>query len=184
VAISAGDLRFALRSLRAIRRRQHGGKSLTRRGDRVASAASENLLPTQLVRAGQRDAAMRAWLLSTGYVTYATLARRRGGSVNAARAFVARGRAANRVFTVRHEARTLIPALLFDEVGRVTAVSRAVEVLRPVGVDGWALWGWLATPSGWLSGRVPAEILIRDPDRGLAAVRAYATSLEDAPPVA
>jgi len=29
--------------------------------------------------------------------------------------------------------------------------------------DGWALWAWFATPSAWLGGRIPSELLGTDP---------------------
>ncbi len=138
-----------------------------------------NAFSSPLVHAAERRAALRTWLLSTGYFTFDTLAELRNSSINGARAYAARERSANRLFTVKCGARTCIPAFLIDGGGRrVSQVCRAVEILRPLGLDGWALWGWLAAPSGWLSGEVPAKVVIGDPGRGLAAVNAYASSLD------
>jgi hypothetical protein len=42
--------------------------------------------------------------------------------------------------------------------------------------DGWALWAWFATPSSWLGGRVPADVLETEPEVVAEAARQRAAA--------
>lgn len=125
----------------------------------------------------QRTRTLHARLLDSGSLSNADLAGLRATDESSAREFVASEQARCRLFTVNHDGRSLVPQILVDADGELTEVSRAVEVLVPLGLDGWELWSWLASPSGWLSGEIPAEVFTTDPDRAMAAVRAYAAEL-------
>lgn len=126
----------------------------------------------------QRRDLLRDRLLASGSVSNAAVAALRGITESSARTFVARERRKYRLFTVRYGRKALVPQLLLDENGDLTAVSRAVEILVPLGLRGWELWSWLASPSGWLSGEAPAEMFRTDTERAMAAVRAYASELD------
>ena len=56
------------------------------------------------------------------------------------------------------------------------AAQEAISVLHEAGEDGWALWAWFATPSAWLGGRIPADLLATDPDRVTATARQRAAA--------
>lgn len=84
---------------------------------------------------------------------------------NNVRQWISRHRKSHRLFTVTHEGETLVPAFLLDEeLDPKPGPQAAIEALRRVGEDGWALWAWFATPSAWLGGRVAAEVLATDPE--------------------
>jgi hypothetical protein len=84
---------------------------------------------------------------------------------NNARQWISRHRRSHRLFTVTHEGETLVPGFLLDEKLEPKPEARkAITALREAGEDGWALWAWFATPSAWLGGRVPAELLATDPE--------------------
>lgn len=117
-------------------------------------------------------------------LSIADIAALRSTDDRGARTFVARERERNRIFTVTNGGAILVPQILLDTSGEPTDVSRAVEVLAPLDLDGADSWAWLTSPSGWQSGEVPAEGFATDPDRATAAVQAYATELDvTAPPV-
>ncbi len=164
-----------LDAARAIRAKE--AEALTARLVTAMSAAGESVLPEDLVRFAQRRADQRARLLAGGYHTHASLAAVRGTTESGARTFVSRAASTNRLFTVKHEGQTVIPAILIDDAGHLTPVSDAVRVLGPAGLTGWELWAWLCSPSGWLSGQVPARVLVENPHRAMTAVRAYAQEL-------
>ena len=88
-------------------------------------------------------------LLTSGYLTLVDIALLRNGEASA---FVAFESCKNRLFTVvDNDGRVLVPQILLDADGKPTAVSDAVRVLVPLGLKGWELWAWLASPSGCLS---------------------------------
>jgi hypothetical protein len=96
---------------------------------------------------------------------------------NNARQWISRHRKAHRLFTVTHEGETLVPAFLFDdELEPKPEASEAIKALREAGEDGWALWAWFATPSAWLGGRVPAEVLATAPELVAESARQRAAS--------
>ena len=134
-------------------------------------------LPEANAVLAQRRSVLRNRLLTDGALSNKDIAALRGITESSARTFVARERDRHRLFTVRHDGRTLVPQILLDIDGDLTAVTQAVETLAPLGLNGWELWSWLASPSGWLSGDVPAEVFATDPERAMAAVRAYAAEL-------
>ncbi len=64
-----------------------------------------------------------------------------------------------------HEGETLVPAFLLDDQFEPrSAAQEPIRLLREAGEDGWALWAWFATPSAWVGGRVPAELLTTAPE--------------------
>lgn len=131
----------------------------------------------------ERRIALRQRLLVSGYITNSQIAVLRGVLLGSARTFVSRERRKHRPFTVKHGRQVVVPLVLLNDHGRLTTVTQAVEILRPLGLDGWELWAWLESPSGWLSGEVPTTVFTTDPSRALAAVRAYGSELRaTAPP--
>ncbi len=128
------------------------------------SLAQLDPVPRAAVEQARRLAALRTDLLVSGAFTYGALAEGRGAALPAIRQFVRRARDRNELFTVSHDNETLVPAFLLDEhLATKPAVVQAIAPLRNVGEDGWALWAWFVTPSGWLGGRRPAEVLDEAP---------------------
>lgn len=141
------------------------------------SLADLDPVPHATVEQARRLAALRASLLRKGALSTAAIAEARGMTPNNARQWISRHRKVDRLFTVTHEGETLVPAFLLDEeLEPKPEASEAIIALREVGEDGWALWAWFATPSAWLGGRVPAEVLATDPELVAESARQRAAS--------
>jgi hypothetical protein len=129
------------------------------------SLADLDPVPYATVEQARRLAALRASLLRHGALSTSAIASARGMTPNNARQWISRHRRSNHLFTVTHDGETLVPAfLLDDELEPRPGPQGAIKALREAGEDGWALWAWFAMPSGWLGGRVPAEVLVNDPE--------------------
>ena len=134
-------------------------------------------VPRATVEQARRLAGLRASLLRQGALTTAAIAKARRMAPNNARQWLSRHRRAHRLFTVRHEGETLVPAFLLDEEFEPTGRAvEAIRALRRAGEDGWALWAWFATPSAWLGGRLPADVLKSDPELVAKSARQRAES--------
>ncbi|MGE3834544.1 MAG: hypothetical protein AB7H43_07140 [Acidimicrobiia bacterium] len=134
-------------------------------------------VPYATVEQARRLAALRAALLRDGAWSSAAIADARGITANNARQWVSRHRKAHRIFTVAYEGETLVPAfLLDDELEPRSAAQEPIRLLREAGEDGWALWAWFATPSPWLDGRIPAELLATKPDLVVESARQRAAA--------
>ena len=129
------------------------------------SLADLDPVPYATVEQARRLSALRSSLLRQGAFSTAKIAEGRGIAPNNARQWISRHRRANRLFTVSYERETLVPAFLLSEALEPKPTAKeAIAALRAAGEDGWALWAWFATPSAWLGGRVPAEVLETDPE--------------------
>lgn len=122
-------------------------------------------MPYATVEQARRLSAPRASLLRQGALTTALLADARGLTPNNARQRVSRHRKAHRIFTVMRDGEALVPAFLLDaDFEPRSEAQEPIRLLRAAGEDGWALWAWFATPSAWVGGRVPAELLGTAPE--------------------
>ncbi len=122
-------------------------------------------VPYATVEQARRLAALRSTLLHTGAWSTAAIADGRGTTTNNARQWVSRHRKAHRIFTVAHEGETLVPAFLLDEeLEPRPEAQEPIRLLHDAGEDGWALWAWFATPSAWVGGRNPGDLLASEPD--------------------
>lgn len=134
-------------------------------------------VPYATVEQARRLAGLRASLLRDGAWSTTAIAEARGITTSNARQWVSRHRKARRIFTVTHEGETLVPAFLLDEeLEPRPAALEPTRFLREAGEDGWALWAWFATPSAWLGGRVPAEVLVSEPELVARAARQRAAA--------
>ncbi|MEP7115203.1 MAG: hypothetical protein ABI862_18215 [Ilumatobacteraceae bacterium] len=128
------------------------------------SLADVDPIPYATVQQARRLAGLRASLLRQGAWSTAAIADARGITPNNARQWISRNRKAHRIFTVTHEGETLVPAFLLDDwLEPRPEAQEPIRLLREAGEDGWALWAWFATPSPWVGGRVPAELLTTAP---------------------
>jgi hypothetical protein len=134
-------------------------------------------VPHAIVEQARRLAALRASLLRDGALSTAAIADARGITANNARQWVSRHRKAHRIFTVAHDGETLVPAfLLDDELEPRPAAQEPIRLLHEAGEDGWALWAWFATPSAWVGGRVPSQLLATEPERVAESARQRAAA--------
>lgn len=141
------------------------------------SIADLDPVPFATVEQARRLAGLRTSLLRSGAFSIGSIAEARGITNNNARQWVSRHRKAHRLFSVIREGETLVPAFLLDDNVEPRSEARpAIEALHEVGEDGWALWAWFATPSAWLGGRVPADVLSTDPERVAQSARQRAAA--------
>jgi len=126
--------------------------------------------------AGQALIAHREALLATGVLTHADLQRRRGDPTPAAtRAWVSRQRRAGHLIAVTHHGRTLVPAFQLRPDGSPRPeLLPLTGALDAAGVRGWTAFTWLTQPSAYLSGAVPHEVALREPERALRAAQRFA----------
>jgi len=141
------------------------------------SLADLDPVPYATVEQARRLSALRGSLLRQGALSTAAIADVRGMTPNNARQWISRNRKAFRLFTVTHDGETLVPAFLLDEqLDPRPEAHEPVRAIREAGDDGWALWAWFATPSAWLGGRVPAEVLDTAPQLVAEAARQRSSS--------
>lgn len=119
-------------------------------------------LPKASVEQARRVAETRNRLLASGAWSVADLADVHGFGENtsSARGWIKRHRDAHRIVTVTAKGETRVPALLLDDVADPwPGADRVIGPLVQAGMDSWAVWRWLDTPSGWLDGDRPADLL-------------------------
>jgi hypothetical protein len=134
-------------------------------------------VPFATLEQARRLSALRTMLLASGALSMEALADARGITANNARQWVSRHRKADRIFTVSYEGESLIPAFLLNDVfDPRPEVQEPIRLLHGAGEDGWALWTWFATPSAWVGGYVPAELLVTNPSLVSAAARQRAAT--------
>ncbi len=146
---------------------------------RVLGPSLEELdpVPYATVEQARRLAALRASLLHDGAWSMTAIADARGITTSNARQWVSRHRRSHRIFTVTNEGESLVPAFLVDEeLEPRPAVREPIRLLCEAGDDGWALWAWFATPSAWVGGRTPTELLASEPDLVAEAARQRAAT--------
>lgn len=89
-----------------------------------------------------------------------------GSKAGNRRATASRWQGEGLCFGLAHDGRLLFPAFQFDAAtGRPRrAVAEVIAALRAVGLEGWSLALWWATPHDVLAWRRPADVLIDAPD--------------------
>ena len=141
-------------------------------------ASNVPLTPSATVAQTQRLATHRDALLATPLYTHGSLSELRGDAKESAtRTWLSRRKAESKVFTVTHNGRTLIPAFQLDDQGEPRPELQPIlATLQGAGVQGWALWTWLTTPTSRLSGAVPEQLVRTAPKRVLRAAERFAAA--------
>ena len=108
-----------------------------------------------------------------GVATYQSLAGMRGTGQGGARSWVNRLRRRNLLFTVEVNGKTLIPVVQLTADGQLDELvsEHLVKPLLSAGMEPWSLWSWLTSPTGLLSGEVPATVVHTETERVERAVR-------------
>lgn len=111
------------------------------------------------VRQAERNADLRARLLATGAHCAKDLASGRHQTPQALRQWLSRQRNQRRLFTVNYDRQAWVPAFLLDShLEPRPELLPALDVLMRAGLDGWALWAWLALPSPYADGARPIDL--------------------------
>jgi len=128
--------------------------------------------PIAAVANAARIALLRQQLLETGALDYAALAQGRGSSPDAARKWVERAEARNEIITVRYDSRVYTPLCVLDDAFDADpAFQPVIAALAEVGETAWSAWAYLATPSTWLDGDSPVDVIHKDPAAVLRATQ-------------
>lgn len=183
VGLDKEAVEYALSLAEAVAREQIQARdALSTRVNQVMIDAGVPLVSQATQRQIQRSADLRKRLLDDERgETYASLAERRGGKESSARTWVSRQRKRHELFTVEAQGITVIPTVqLTAEGGVKPAIAPLVRELAEAGLDGWSLWAWLTSPTGLLSGDVPAAVAAHDPARAHRAAKRYAAELRRA----
>jgi hypothetical protein len=179
-AVSEAEvLRFVFRSLQVARIHERRAAHARRELADVLAPSLDDVapVPRATIEQARRLAALRAALLAGGAWTTAALAEAHDMTPNNARQWIHRHRKAGRIFTVTHEGEALVPAFLMDERLEPRPAAQApIRALRAAGEDGWGMWAWFVSPSGWLGGQVPADLLDTDPGGVAQAAERRATA--------
>jgi hypothetical protein len=81
-----------------------------------------------------------------------------------------RWRDERKVFAIRVGDQQLYPAFQFDDDGRpLEAVTAALQHLSRGRLNDWQTALWFTTPTGWLGGRRPVDLLSEEPEAVLEA---------------
>ncbi|TNM38384.1 hypothetical protein FHP29_14055 [Nocardioides albidus] len=123
----------------------------------------------------RRRAAVRTALLASPTHSYASLARLRGVSENAARFAVHKAAERHALLLVAYDGGVLVPAFQLTDDGELRPELAAIlEPLLSSGMEPWQVWAWLTQPAGLLGGQIPHEAARDEGEAGIvrhAAVR-------------
>ena len=79
----------------------------------------------------------------------------------------------HKVFAVRYEGSDVFPKFQFDRrSGQPLAVMAQLLAAFPANTDGWRVALWMADPNGYLGGRRPVDLLVRDASKVVEAITA------------
>lgn len=98
------------------------------------------------------------WLLEQGVLTVDELCALRGETPEVTRASLL---SPPQALVVHHGDKELLPAFQFDDDGAQRPELRdLLHALLAAGRGPWATWTWMLSPTGLLSGQVPAEVAL------------------------
>ena len=83
-----------------------------------------------------------------------------------------RWRDEGKVFAIRVGDQQVYPAFQLDEQGRPhDVIARILSALRPGQLSDWQIALWMTSPTGWLGGRRPVDLLVDEPSKVLEAAQ-------------
>ena len=149
--------------------------SMTRRFHADLPESTDEVIAGQVKRA----AALRAHLLGLGFYDNASLAGiLQAKDVSTVRTWVARKREEGSLVTVEFAGKPVVPAVFVDEHGQLRdEIAALAKPLVDADLNGWAVWAWLCSPTGFLSGEIPSDVATRNPDRSRVAAERYAAQI-------
>jgi hypothetical protein len=127
----------------------------------------------------RRLAAHRAQLLAGAWLTLSELAARRGESgVSTTGSWAAARVQARELIVLKGpDGNLVVPEFQLTPAGDPRPeLHSLINDLRGAGVDGWAAWTWLTSPSSYLSGEVPEQVAAANPRRAAQAAARFAAS--------
>jgi len=182
---SVVEVERALRLLGAVNSEAADARDRLHTQVNIAMLKSQTPLISQASQShALRRSALRMQLLEEqGYDTHGSLAQKRQTQESSARTWVARERERGNLFTLKLQGTTIIPSVQLTDDGSLhESVTELVRILRGAGMDGWSLWAWLCSPTGLLSGNVPAQVAESNPERAMKAATRMAAELKPTRP--
>jgi hypothetical protein len=89
------------------------------------------------------------------------------------------GNERDRLLTVEHDGRTVVPAFQLTCDAEIRPeISAMLAELAAAGLSGWSIWAWMTAPTSWLSGEVPERVAATEPQRALHAARRRAAAAD------
>jgi len=133
--------------------------------------------PVAVLQARRNAEARNGLLREFGAFTSAELAELAGSRAKNRAALAHRWRHERRVLSVIHHGTTYYPGFQFDAEGRPReVVARVIAALPSQGSD-WETALWFSSPSGWLGGRRPVDLLESEPQSVIEAAEHEAAEL-------
>ena len=122
--------------------------------------------PAAVLQARRNAEARTALLREFGALRSGDVAELAGSRAQNRAALANRWRSEDRVLAVPVGDELLYPGFQFTSEGRPhTTVARALRALRSApGLTDWQAALWFASPTGWLGGRRPVDLLDEDPE--------------------
>ncbi len=181
IGVSVTDVEEALRLADEISQAQLDvRRSLEGQVNQILLKRAGDLIPSASQRQIQRTADLRERLIAEhGAETYESLAQLRETKPSSVRTWVSRVRERGELFIIKLHGTTLIPRVQLTDDGSLhPAITPLVRSLLQAGLDAWSLWAWLTSPTGLLSGEIPAKVAPMQPARVQKAADRYAAEIE------
>ena len=137
--------------------------------------------PAAVLQARRNAEARTALLREFGALRSAEVAELAGSRAGNRAALANRWRSEDRVLAVGVGDELLYPGFQFTSEGRPhPGVAKALRVLRAApGLTDWQAALWFATPTGWLDGRRPVDLLDEDPAAVAEAAEREVSAIAD-----
>lgn len=124
----------------------------------------------RLVQVRKQAAARRALLRNFPMLSSAEMASLAGSQARNTAALANRLKGQGRIFALNQGRGDLFPAFQFGEDGKpLPGIAEVIRLFE--GQDAWSLALWFASPSGWLGGKRPADVVPDDPNGVIDAAR-------------
>jgi hypothetical protein len=176
IALSAADRdgtvdAATLATLRAFRNLVAHGRAVDRLIDALVPEDIEVPTPSAVLQARRNADARRALLEEFGALRSHEVADLADSRAANRAALANRWRAENRVVAVPWRDELLYPGFQFNSEGRPhSAVGKSLDLLRSdPHTSAWQAALWFATPTSWLGGQRPVDLLGEDPDAVIQA---------------
>ncbi len=165
IADALGSLAPLLAGL--IKRRQHEAL------DKIVDALVPTVpLPEHMMAEARMTAHARSVVLASGdWLTAAQVAELAGFSTSNLSAQPNKWKKEGQIFAIRHQGLDYFPAYGLDAEAGYRPLKSLAPILAAFGTakDGWGLAYWFASVNSFLGGKRPQDVLLKAPDRVLAA---------------
>ncbi|HYI09885.1 MAG TPA: hypothetical protein VEK57_12545 [Thermoanaerobaculia bacterium] len=152
----------------------------TRQMNRMVEAMLPDMrvpLPVEVLQARRNAEARYELLQEFGGLTSTQVGEFAGTKSSNRAALAHRWKSDGRIFSVVYRGVTYFPGFQFDAEGQPLPVM--AEIIKIVGqvAKGWGVALWFTGANGWLGGKRPVDLLVKNPKKVLEAARHEAEEL-------